>query len=160
MFETAVLLAGEMERGLAARGLTRARATLIWQLRHADPMTQRDLSQALGVTPRAITTLLDVLQEAGFVARNPHPLDRRATLVTLTRLGEAEAAALEAEYRELAGFIFGDLPADSLAAFSRGMDHVIARLRDPGLDRLQRETIQRRQAAALRRQRLPDRPGR
>ncbi|MBO0807396.1 MAG: MarR family transcriptional regulator [Actinobacteria bacterium] len=158
MFETAVLLAGEMERGLTSRGLTRARATVIWQLRYADPMTQRDLSAAIGVTPRNITSLLDILQEAGFVARNPHPLDRRATLVTLTRRGKAEAAALEAEYRELADFIFGDLTAGSLAGFCRGMDHVIARLRDPGLDRLQRETMRRRQAATLREPQLPDRP--
>jgi len=86
-----------MERGLVERGLTRARARVIWQLYHHGSVTQRELAQALGVTPRNVTGLIDVLAEDGFVARGPHPTDRRATVVTLTEKGSSVAATLHAE---------------------------------------------------------------
>jgi len=43
-----------------------------------------DLASALGVTPRNVTTLVDGLEREGFVRRQPHPTDRRATVIELT----------------------------------------------------------------------------
>ncbi len=41
-------------------------------------MTQRALADALQVTPRNVTGLVDALADSGFVERAPHPTDRRA----------------------------------------------------------------------------------
>ncbi len=46
------------------------------------------LGQQLGLTPSAMTGLVDRLVAQGFVSRLPHPSDRRATLVSLSRKGE------------------------------------------------------------------------
>ena len=51
------------------RGLTRARAAVIWQLQERGPVTQRTLSQALRVSPRNVTGLLDALEAGGYVTR-------------------------------------------------------------------------------------------
>ena len=51
LFELALVLAEAMERGLAERGLTRARAEVLWRLGRQSPVTQRELSQALQCTP-------------------------------------------------------------------------------------------------------------
>jgi DNA-binding MarR family transcriptional regulator len=48
-----------------------------------------DLAQALEVVPRSITSMVDTLEGAGFVAREPDPTDRRATIVVLTASGHA-----------------------------------------------------------------------
>lgn len=84
VLELAVLLNDDMERDLARRGLTGSRAHLVWELNRHGPSTQQALAEALGVTPRAVTGLVDALADAGFVTREPHPGDRRATLVTFT----------------------------------------------------------------------------
>ncbi|HEV3399799.1 MAG TPA: MarR family transcriptional regulator, partial [Actinomycetes bacterium] len=89
LFQLTVRLGEEMEKGLVERGLTRARAAVIWQLHQQGPVTQRTLSQALRVSPRNITGLLDALEAGGYVARGRHPTDRRATLVSLTDEGAA-----------------------------------------------------------------------
>ena len=124
------MVVGEyMERGLAERGLTRARATVLWELYHRGPMTQRALSQALRVTPRNVTGLLDALETDDFIVRDPHPSDRRATLVRLTEQAAAAAAALHAEYQEGAAFLFADVPAADLSRFVSILDRVLARLR-------------------------------
>jgi DNA-binding MarR family transcriptional regulator len=129
LFELAVLLADGMERGLAERGLSRARAEILWRLGRAGPTTQRDLSRALACTPRNITGLVDALEAGGQVARRPHPSDRRATLVTLTAKGDREAALMQADYRKLARSLFGDFEPVLLKRFAGDIDRILGRLR-------------------------------
>jgi DNA-binding MarR family transcriptional regulator len=137
------VLGDAMEHDLAARGLTRARATVIWFLHQGGPMTQRQLADALDVTPRNVTGLIDALQAAGFVDRNPHPEDRRATLVTLTALGRRAAAAMQADRERLANFLFTDLASADRSALVAALERVLARLVDPELDRLRRQARER-----------------
>lgn len=58
-----------MSEGLAREGLTESRAQVMWELQHRGPCTQRVLADALQVTPRTITTLIDGLASSGFVTR-------------------------------------------------------------------------------------------
>jgi len=125
----AALLGDLMQRGLADRGLSQARAEVIWELRRRGEMTQRELSQVLRCTPRNVTGLLDALQAAGLVVRGPHPSDRRATLVNLTDEGAALAAWWHEQYQAGAGRLFDGIPAAELERFTRTLDHVVERLR-------------------------------
>lgn len=129
LFELAVMLGDAMERGLAERGLTLARAELLWRLRQRGPATQRELSEDLRCTPRNVTGLVDALEVAGLVERRPHPTDRRATLVTLTDAGSQMAATMDAGYRATGRELFDDFSKDELAAFVSGMDRVLGRIR-------------------------------
>jgi len=131
LFELAVLLGDAMERGLAERGLTLARAELLWRLRRQGPMTQRALSESLRCTPRNVTGLVDALEASGLVVRRPHPTDRRATLVTLSNPGSGLAATMDEGYQETASHLFDDLGPEALSVFIAGMDHVLERLRAP-----------------------------
>jgi DNA-binding MarR family transcriptional regulator len=129
LFELTVRLGEEMEKGLVERGLTRARAAVIWQLHQQGPVTQRTLSHALRVSPRNVTGLLDALEAGGYVRRGRHPTDRRATLVSLTERGAAAAARLHADYEMGARVLLGDVPPADLSAFVSVVDHVLDRLR-------------------------------
>jgi DNA-binding MarR family transcriptional regulator len=118
-----------MERGLAERGLTVARAELLWVLLHDGASTQRALSQALRVTPRNITGLVDALEADGLVARRAHPSDRRATLVTLTEKGMEVASGMRRDQAQGARQLFDDVPPAELAAFVKVLDRVLGRVR-------------------------------
>jgi DNA-binding MarR family transcriptional regulator len=83
----------------------------------------------LHVTPRAITALVDGLAASGFVTREPHPSDRRATLVTFTERGRATAQALLDGHVRLARQLFAGLPDDAFDSFDAGLLHVLTRLR-------------------------------
>ena len=132
LFELAVLLNGAIDRGLAEGGLTRARAELIWRLAQHGAMTQRELSEALRCSPRNVTSLVDALEEDGFVARRPHPTDRRATLVELTERGGAATAGWQAGYGQLAAVLFADLEPSELRRFVATLDRVLERLHGVG----------------------------
>src|SRR5947199_5110025 len=64
-----------------------ARIRLIGVLHCKGPQIMSGLSDALGVTARNVTTLVDALEKEGLVRRLAVPTDRRATLVELTAHG-------------------------------------------------------------------------
>jgi DNA-binding MarR family transcriptional regulator len=117
-----------MEAGLAAHGLSRARATVVWLVHRGGPQTQRSLAKAIGVTARNVTALVDGLEESGFVRRTAHPDDRRALLVQLTDQGSAVTAGLAAEYERHSAYLFAGLPSEQVEQFVATMDTVMGRL--------------------------------
>jgi DNA-binding MarR family transcriptional regulator len=121
-----MLLTEDMNQALAKLGLTASRTQLLWELQQRGPATQRELAQALRVSARNVTGLVDGLVSTGFVTREPHPADRRAIHVKFTEQGAKTMAVMEKEHRELAKLLFGDLP--NLKIFASGLDHVLARL--------------------------------
>ena len=128
LFELAGLLGESMQRELDTRGLTRARAEVVWRLERDGTMTQKELSQALRCTPRNVTGLLDALEDSGLVVRRPHPEDRRATLVGLTTRGQRASAAWAKGYEKLANTLFAEMDSAELESFVRTLDHVRERL--------------------------------
>lgn len=72
-------------------------------LREEGEMTQRALTQALGIQPGSASEILAKLEQAGFILRTPSVRDRRTSDVALTEIGRRradEAAAREAAHRE------------------------------------------------------------
>lgn len=118
-----------MERALTAHGLTVARTHLLWLLHHGGPTTQRALAVALGVTPRNVTGLVDGLVASAHVTREPHPGDRRATLVTMTPQAARLMARMAREHQALGASLFADFTSAELDAFVTGLGRVADRLR-------------------------------
>src|SRR5580658_689621 len=80
------------------------------------PSTPGHLASWSGLSSGGVTVALDRLSNAGYVARAPHPSDRRSLLVTLlpgrVRRLEAMYAGVEAETRRLLATLSqGDLEA-------------------------------------------------
>lgn len=128
LLEISLLLQDDMARSFAGSGLTVARTHLLWELHRLGPSTQRRLATALQVSPRNVTGLVDALSAGGFVTREPHPTDRRATLVTLTDLGTRTMATMERDRRETAAALVVDFDETALEQFRQGLDTVTARL--------------------------------
>ena len=128
VLEISTLLAEDMRRAFERDGLTPARAHLLWVLQQQGPVSQRVLADALGVTPRTVTGLVDGLEESGLVVRQPHPTDRRSTLVVFTERGTRIAEEMATGKAELAGGLFGDVPPRRLATLVEGLTHVRDRL--------------------------------
>src|SRR5258708_19621917 len=60
-----------------------------FQLLAPNGATGNELAEHLGVTKQAASQLIDFLEEHGYVARKPHPTDRRGTLALLPPNGSA-----------------------------------------------------------------------
>ena len=133
LLELSVLINDDMTRSLARDQLTMSRAHVLWVLVHQGPMTQRALADSLGVSARTMTGLIDGLVGTGYVTREPHPTDRRATLVTFTKRGARVAAALQRDQVEFARILFDGMPAKRLNCLVEGLDELLVRLRAVGV---------------------------
>ncbi len=60
-------------------------------------LSQVDIARALGMSPSSATRLIDSLEAADLVRREPHPNDRRIKQVVLTVVGRALLADLMAD---------------------------------------------------------------
>ena len=62
------------------------------QLDHDGSLGPSDLARRLQMTTGAVTALVDRLEKAGYVRREPHPRDRRRVLLKRTRAADDELA--------------------------------------------------------------------
>jgi DNA-binding MarR family transcriptional regulator len=129
VLELAILLNDDMTRGLGRLGLTVPRAHLLVELHQRGQSTQRVLADALGVSPRNITGLVDGLAATGFVTRGPHPTDRRATLVSLTERGAHTAKELDEGREQLAELLFAGMPDARFDGLVDGLGALLDQLR-------------------------------
>ncbi len=116
--------------GLARRGLSHARARLLHVLADEGPQVMSALSNALDITPRAVTALVDRLESDNLVRRCDHPTDRRSTVVELTPTGRRTCRGMRAGHRRLAEELLGSFDRTGLTASGRVLDQVAS-----GLDR-------------------------
>ena len=122
----ATLVGTDLARFERESGLTTSRTHLLWTLGAAGPSTQQSLAAALSVSARNVTGLVDGLVRSGHVSREPHPTDRRATLVTPTARGEAVIRSLIDSHEHLARQLFEQVPTEQLAVFAAVLDETIA----------------------------------
>ncbi len=100
---------------------TRMRA-LAELARAGHPMIMRALTELLGVTPRAVTSLVDALEGEGLVRRAPHPKDRRATCVELTAEGRRVVGEQWARQCGHKAEIFAELSSRDQQALLRSVE--------------------------------------
>lgn len=69
-------------------GLTPGLMKALISLQPGEPRPMKELSAELRCDASYVTSLVDGLEERGFVERQAHPSDRRAKVVVLTAVGE------------------------------------------------------------------------
>jgi DNA-binding MarR family transcriptional regulator len=111
---------------LQDRGLTYARMRLLGTLHCGGPRIMSSISDELGVTRRNVTALVDALEDEGLVRRQPHPTDRRATVIELTPEGERTTGAMYDEHRQAVAELFADLSEED----QRELIRLVGLLRD------------------------------
>jgi MarR family transcriptional repressor of emrRAB len=79
-----------LEKRLATEGISHGRFMLLIILdRDPDrPLPASELAEHAGVTKQTITSLLDGLENDGYVDRQPHPQDRRSVVIRLLPKGQ------------------------------------------------------------------------
>ena len=96
----------------ARHGLTPRQFYLLGLLHAHGPTGQRELGSMMGTDPSVLVTMLNPLEDEGFVSRERDAQDRRCHLVVLTPAGEAKliaaAQAQEAAEDELLGVLDGE----------------------------------------------------
>ena len=113
-----LVLAGERFRARAGRrrGIGPSGVTVMTTLLLDGARGPSELAGLLDITTASATELIDRLQGLGFVARRPHPRDRRRLLVELTESGAQEITAVFGAFTARVEASSGAITADGRAA--------------------------------------------
>jgi DNA-binding MarR family transcriptional regulator len=81
------------------------------------PQSQGALAQRLGVDKSVMTYLVDELEEAGLIAREPNPADRRGKLLTATDHGLRTLADIQTRLEHAERHVLSGLGEDEQETF-------------------------------------------
>jgi DNA-binding MarR family transcriptional regulator len=118
----------DMTRAFAGTSLSPARVRVLWVLQHQGPSTQRALAEALEVSARNVSGLVDALEADGYVRRTPHPQDRRAIVVELTEAAARQMAQMQRDHAALSAMLLEAVTPEDRPAVERGVPAIAARL--------------------------------
>ncbi len=82
-----LMLHRQSDAAFAPYGVTADQFVLMARLSEGGAMTQKELAICMPSDPSTVRAMLVLLEERGFVRRNPHPTDGRARTVLLTAAG-------------------------------------------------------------------------
>jgi len=100
----------------AVRNLSASEHKALGIIERDGPMTSGELARRTGLTPGAITGIVDRLLAHGYVTRDQDPADRRRTIIRVTAAHPPEIAAAFAALRdEFSGFDQRYTPAEAAA---------------------------------------------
>jgi DNA-binding MarR family transcriptional regulator len=119
-FEALRQAADRLDEAVAAQvGLNRTDLRCLGIIYRRGRLTAGELAEESGLTPGAITTVLDRMERSGFANRVADPADRRRVLVVST-----------AATREVGGRLYGEVEVASTAELERHNDDELGVIRD------------------------------
>src|SRR5688500_8722092 len=92
-----------------AVGSTPRQFHLLGLLHDHGPMGQRELGETMGIDPSILVTMLNPLEESGFITRRRDAADRRRHIVVLTDAGAEHLARAAHAQREAEDELFAGL---------------------------------------------------
>lgn len=131
LLRVAALIGAELDRFAAEHDLGRGEADVLLTLRRSGApfrLSPTSLSRSLLITPGGMTSRLDRLEREGLVRRLPHPDDRRAIEVELTRQAREKIDALLPQHLANEERLLAPLAADERAALDRLTSKLLAHL--------------------------------
>jgi DNA-binding MarR family transcriptional regulator len=121
---------------IAGWGLTARQVEIMESLYHnaEGTATPADLSEEVGLTRSAMTSVLDSLEKLGYTVRGPHPSDRRMVVITLTPTGrDFISLRLPERYQKLhriIGTLSDQERTNLLHAYRKVLDALIGELKE------------------------------
>ena len=85
-------------------------------LREGETMTQRELTERLGIRPGSASELVGKLERAGLITRTPSETDRRTTDIALTEAGAARREEWAGKEKNGMGELFAALSEEEKTA--------------------------------------------
>ena len=118
------------ERELADTGLAGCQTPYLTTLYRQPGISQEEMARSLNVNKSSVTRQLSLLEEKGYVRREPSPTDKRIILVYPTEKALAVREQLFRCYHDWSSYLTQDFSEEEKALLSRLMVQIAARAED------------------------------
>jgi DNA-binding MarR family transcriptional regulator len=105
-----------------------AQGRILFVLWETDSISITQLAQATKLSKSTLTSMLDRLEEAGHLRREPSPEDRRITLITLTERNRLLRDRYDQVSGEMTELFYKDFSPEEVTAFEDYLRRVLENL--------------------------------
>jgi len=105
-----------------------AQGRILFVLWREDGIPIRELAKRTSLGKSTLTSMLDRLEEAGYVARERSETDRRVVLVRRTDKDRAAQAAYDRVSKAMIDVYYSGLTDEEIAAFERTLERILDNL--------------------------------
>jgi len=133
--ETARAIRRAFDQRAATLGVTGPQWRVLARLKREPGLRQVELADALDMEPITLCRIVDRLEDAGLVERQPDPTDRRAWKLELTDKAMPIVKTLRSLAQEFAKEAMGGLPQESLDALRDRLGAIRANVAGQGAER-------------------------
>ena len=99
---------------------------LVLLSKYPEGVRQKVIADQAGINQSSASELIDKLEFTGYLKRLPDPNDKRATLLILTEKGQARAAEVEDERKDMIRDFFAPLSEEEKETLSLLLDKLLA----------------------------------
>ena len=122
------LLMRDFEKRLRPLEFGMAYVPVVIALEENGPMLQRELAEKSFATQPTMAALVNRMERDGLVEREPHPTDKRATHLSLSRKAKARVPKAKEGMREVADRAVTGFTAEERATLTSLLKRVVANL--------------------------------
>ncbi len=115
---------GVLQEGLLHSRFSLAEARVLYELAQRAGVTASELGRDLDLDPGYLSRMLQRLEGLGLLARSPSSVDRRQSLLSLTKAGHAAFGPLDQRSREAVGALLAKLPEPGQASLVDAMARI------------------------------------
>ncbi|GHU89008.1 MarR family transcriptional regulator [Spirochaetia bacterium] len=113
-------------------GISRGQPPVLWYLKHHDGCIQRDIAENCHIKAASVSSVLDNMEQCGFISRQAQEDDRRVQRVYLTAEGKAKCELVNGVFRQLEERCLAGIGDRELGAFHKTLEKIIANMREIG----------------------------
>jgi DNA-binding MarR family transcriptional regulator len=115
--------------------------TILSVLAHNENLSSSRLSRRFYVTPQTMGEVILLLERKGLIERREDPANKKALLLSLTKLGQSVCAEGDAIVEKFERTIFGDLSGAEIATLREILGSALASLRADDRSVRDRDTV-------------------
>ena len=123
-----------LSKMVAQLSIDRYHYVLILLDSHDENLTQKALAEILNIDKSYMATILDYLEEKGFVIREKNPNDRREQLIKLTALAKINIPVIKEAIKKLNERAFNDICQSNKQLFNEILNKIQENLVDTSLE--------------------------
>jgi len=127
-----LLISQHIDDALKAHGLGRSQWQVLFRVRRAGTLAQRDLQQALQVEPATLTGIVDVLVAKGWLERSESAADKRCRVLSLSPEGSALLDTVPDPYGAVETPMLAGVPDDERTLMAAVLETMIRNIEDRG----------------------------
>lgn len=120
-----------LSKMVAQLSIDRYHYVLILLDSHDENLTQKALAEILNIDKSYMATILDYLEEKGFVVREKNPTDRREQLIKLTKLAQVSIPLIKEAITKLNERAFHNICQSNKQLFNEVLNTIQENLIDP-----------------------------